>query len=327
MSLCEPRGADAPVAELRRRLRVRSSMGRASVFAVLVFLAAAAPARAVLVYERPASRAIVAARDGGANPHVIARGAGPVVSPDARRVLFFKRGGNLWLVNRDGTDARRVLRHAYLDVDNPGRSWSPDSRYALAGDSTSGATFLIDVRRRTTRLYDSGHTFGFTRASFGARSRRIVLDEEDIHGPAELWLRDLHDHRLLFVADGMSPLWGPGGLAYEVGAGIWLKRHLRTPGSLLVPRPRHQYISPIDWSSDGDVLLVARGADQFERQPVFVSVPGGASKPVPGRFSLTAISGDGRLALGVLNRDVARINKRGTVHILARNASSPSWTK
>ena len=285
-----------------------------------------AHAGAVLVYERHASGQVVVARDGGRGAHVIAKGLSPLVAPNGRSVLFYRKTG-LWLAGIDGRHARRLLRNAYLDLDNPARSWSPDSRYVLAGDHDSGATFLVDLRRRTTRVYHDGRAFTYTGASFGRRSRRIVFEVQEIHAPSELWLRDLHDHSLLHVADGTSPLWGPGGLAFDAVDGIRLKRRLKKPASLLLPRPRREYISPIDWSSDGDVLLVGTGRDQFERRAVFVSVPGGRSKTVPGRFRLAALSADGRLALAETEGDVVQIDKRGKVRALAREARSPSWTK
>ncbi len=53
------------------------------VLAPLLALLAAAPAQAVLVFERPGTREIVAAADDGSAPRVVGHGHSPAVSPSA----------------------------------------------------------------------------------------------------------------------------------------------------------------------------------------------------------------------------------------------------
>jgi Tol biopolymer transport system component len=65
---------------------------------------------------------------------------GPLFSPDGQRILFL-RGGELWVMNADGSRQRRLARSAY----NP--SWSPDSRRVAYDDFKFIAVVGVDGRR------------------------------------------------------------------------------------------------------------------------------------------------------------------------------------
>src|SRR5439155_14092982 len=78
----------------RRAHGFRGVMLRA-LFAMLIGCAIGAPpAGAVLVYQRPATGEVVAARRDGSAPHVITHGTSPVIAPSGHKVAFFRKTSN-----------------------------------------------------------------------------------------------------------------------------------------------------------------------------------------------------------------------------------------
>src|SRR5436305_13615535 len=92
----------------RRRFASHVVLAAVAVFATLATVTTA-PASAVLVYERSKNpdyppREIVAARNDGSAPRIIARGDGPQVSPSGHRVAYFASsdGEDLYVVGIRG---------------------------------------------------------------------------------------------------------------------------------------------------------------------------------------------------------------------------------
>ncbi len=165
------------------------------------------------------------------------------LSPDGKQIAFIARG-EVWLVARDGGEARRLTRTSAAESQ---LAWSPDSkrlvyvsersgaaqlwRYDLASGSESRLTQSAD-NDATPRFSPDGKTIAYARAG---REVRLV----DVEGKQD---------RLLATAKlGHPPIWSD---------------------------------HPFAWSPDGEYLAFIAAGDRLNRNVYLVPSAGGPARPV-----------------------------------------------
>src|SRR3954471_20200758 len=276
-------------------------MLRAVILAVAIGLLGAAPsAAAVLVYERPATHEITAAYADGSHARTIAYGRQPAVSPNGRLVAFFKRDrqgvDTLCVVARKGGPTRCLLTGVFGqggDLAASSIPWSRGSRFVVVGDGAARGSYLVDVKRGTSRLMTAPRTYGG--ASFSPRDDRfVVLDAND---EGQMYVGRTPAGRLKRFAHGGFPEWGPRGVAFDSGPGLVLKRVGEPRRVLIYVGDKQPFVIPIDWSSSGRTLLGAENVPE-ERlfHPLLVNLPSGHVSHLPGEFAfIDALSRDGKL--------------------------------
>jgi hypothetical protein len=135
------------------------------------------------------------------------------------------------------------------------------------------------------------------------------------------------------------PLWGPGGIAYEQDDGdryspptfSEISLANRIHGSHRVLLRSSPGLLPTSWSRDGSRLLVAQVAGNNLR-PLLVDTATDQQRmlPVafssPTRYATLSISKDGQRVIGEMNGNVVAETIDGTLQLLAKDATTPSWT-
>jgi hypothetical protein len=291
------------------------------------------PADAKLVYQRAGTREIVTARDDGSQPHVIAHGVMPVISPNGRWVAFatpLRGDADLKLVRIDGGRSHLLMHHFPACACGPAiptfkAVWSPDSRFIVGDDTSDGIPQLIDIERQTRRDLP----FAYGGASFSPDVETIAAPVEDKRTRIELIAYDLKTRHRRHIGYGDAPAWGAGGVAFAAKAGLKVRHRFDRPARLLMPRASDQtYLYGVNWSSSGGRVLAAAGPSPFKLKAFLISPSSGRIVTLAPTFSeVEALSRDGRSVLGVTGGNVVRVGCHGHVHTLARHALSASWTK
>jgi hypothetical protein len=289
----------------------------------LVLLMAASPAAATLLYQRPSTGAIVAARDDGTGRHVIAHGLAPIVSPDGRMVAYFRRvrlRDELRLVSTNGSGDRRLLDDPVMMTGTPVR-WAPESRRLVAEDYRADA-WLFDLKAGTKHHYRSVGD-----AAFSPTGHRLVLEETTggSNDEPDLFLKRIGTAGQDLLGPGYRPVWSAAGIAYR-----------RDPDRLVFahrPRARPHAVAetrgnPIATSADGHRILVSEGNDFTPHRALLVDPLAKSSTRLTWVFdSVNGLSRNGRLVLGVIDGDVVQVNRHDEIKVLVRNAAQPSWNK
>jgi hypothetical protein len=317
---CVPSGVK-PRRYSRRGMRAAGLLGLG-----LALLVTSAARGAVLVYQDRHTNDILAAYATGSQARVIAHGHEPFVSPDGRRVAFFKRAtrqsnDDLYVVSTKGGRPRLVARGAWTQTDPRSQMWSPDSRHLVVGDVTGYAAFLVDVVRRTRRVVPLD---SFGGVSFSPSGKQFAIVDDHGRGADIYVLRSDGSHSRHLAAEAGWPVWGRPGIAFATGAGVVLK-----PG----PGKRGRRLAsarPIAWSVDGSVLLGATRCDSVDScRALLIDPTTGATRELPFTFTpLDGLSRDGSLVLGEMDGNVVSARADGTnLRVLAREATAATWTR
>lgn len=316
-------------------------MLRTLVLTGVMCLAVAAPANAVLVYQQPASGkvvpetdasgAIVAARNDGTLPRVIAHGTNPVVSPNGRWVGFFQPisggGDQFRLVSVSGGHAKLVIRRVFRPYPNPGLTWSADGRQLVVGAVGGAGAYIVAVPRGSRRYISLSDEF--TGGSFAPGDATVAIDVAGLRDETLVAVSlPPHRGRRVIARNAGNPVWSKHGLAYGGTQGLIVKRHLDTRTRVLIP-PRFPVPFPIAWSTSGGKLLAARTLPGRDRYLALIVGPRTrALTTLPPVFEeVTGFSHDGRDVLGVVSGNVVATALTGTSRILAQSATDPSWSK
>ncbi|HKP89962.1 MAG TPA: hypothetical protein VJT75_08305 [Thermoleophilaceae bacterium] len=284
------------------------------------------PAQALLVYQRPATSEIVAARDDGTQRRVIAYGKTPIVAPDGKRVAFVtKRGSDydLKVVTLHDGQVRLLLRNILPGDPAHAFAWSPDGRSIAIGSAIEFREALVDVDKRTHRYLKLGGTPGS--ATFSPDSTKVLF--ELVHPrDKDLLIARVADGGARFVDSGGSPTWGAVGFAYRRDPkGILFRKHAEANPTIARSRGHAQ---PRDWSADGDSLLAVGGRAPADRRALLIDRRTGHTLFLPQRFTaIEDLSRNGHAVLGEAAGNVVAARRDGSSKVLARNATTPSWTK
>jgi hypothetical protein len=294
---------------------------------VVAVLVAPDASGAVLVYQDPHTNNIFAAYATGSHARVIAHGREPFVSPDGRRVAFFKRASrqaddDLYVVSTKGGRPRLVVRGAWTQTSPRSQMWSPDSRHLVVGDVTGYDAFLVDVVRRTRRLVPLDDFGG---VSFSPSGKQLAIVDAQSRTSDIYVLRSDGSHTRHLAAEAGWPVWGRPGIAFSTGAGVVLK-----PGPGKRGRVLSRSARAIAWSADGGVLLGATRCDSPDScRAVLIDPTTGATRELPFTFTpLDGLSGDGSLVLGEMDGNVVSVRADGTkLRVLAHEATAATWTR
>jgi dipeptidyl aminopeptidase/acylaminoacyl peptidase len=202
----------------------------------------------------------------------------PAWSPDGTRIAFIKVGDaatpGIYVINTDGSDARRVLEDA-TGARSP--SWSPDgatlvfesgqgqettgsgSRDIYAVDISTGGTTRLTTdpaRDEYPALSSDGSTIAFTRQRQGDPD--IYVMRADGSGVRQLTSGPGIDLR---------PAWSPDGteIAFERNGDIYVMGADGSGITALTEGPQEDW-DPV-WSPDGSLIAFVRDGDIYEIRP------------------------------------------------------------
>lgn len=302
---------------------------------------AAAPAAARLAYEKRGpqnrTRGVYVARDDGSDPHKVAGGHSPYISPTGRKVAYFGKTRlspgvsrlDLYVVGSDGRERRVLIPGSYDPGLGEMLGWRDDDRRIVAAGFKDGDTpgYLTNVRGGTRLRVGQGPDF--RGASFAPSGSKFALGDAD--GVA--WGVDVvrtNPLRRRHVGTGYAPKWGARGLAFARSGRIIVRANNGRRRTVLQESGRRIY--PIDWSDDGRVLLVAAETPGVPRRDpwraLLVEPQSGEVVRVPSHLGeIWGLSGNGRRVLAEKGRDVVSVNSLGEIETLVREAAHPTWTK
>jgi Tol biopolymer transport system component len=326
--------------------------------AIAASLAAVAPARATIVFERsPFRPAVYTAADDGSNRVKLADGEFPKISPDGTTVAYETpyRGSTrptLRVIPTAGGDSRRLLNpvwYSYL--------WSPDSKTiaAVTGKEVGRKTLvLVDVASGAVRTIahgqfsgfsfsPDGSTFVFARALKDTYPPRSDLLSVPVVGGLPTALTT--DHR------SVDPVWGAPGIAFvklrkptRRGDAYKQDIYLLDPATKLVRRVTKTKVpfllsglDPVAWSLDGTRLLAEFGGQDTSYAETVDPATGFARKVGRLRDGIVGwdLSADGSTILATTggydpsdHHDVVTVPYTGGAPtVLIANGSSPDWTR
>jgi hypothetical protein len=302
--------------------------------AVVATLAAVAaqPAHARLVYQRADAREVVVASDDGSGARVIARGFAPALSPDGRRVAFFRDGRGiaerLFVVSATGGRSRLVARSvaaARSPAATQSVSWSPDGRRIALSRARGADGVIVDLARgRVTRVRGN---LAYGGATFSPDGSRAVVVGVDIRR-VTLDLLSLRRERVRAIGSGGCPAWGPAGIAYRGDRGIVVKRRPRSDGRVIMTVDEERRMCPLAWSRDGGTLLLGAESAYPAFNALLVAPDGADPQTLDVPFSKVAgVSHSGDQVLGLVGDDVVIATRDGGSQVAVRDAAYPSWDR
>jgi hypothetical protein len=263
---------------------------------------------------------IVAARNDGSDVRVIAHGYSPRVSPNGRRVAYFKpRGspGDLYTIGNRGRHRQLLVRGA---SDKAPVAWSPTERYLIVSSFGKPGAYIVDRREdRAKHISVGGGDLGG--ASFAPGGKEFVMCGLFVTA-AELIVRDVVTGARKHVGTGCIPAWSQHGVAFERSRRLVLLKHFDEDAETLLNRDAR----PVAWSADGTRLL-ALETSSVAVQPVFIDLGPRRIRRVDDSLVPKDLSRDGKEILGEAGGDVVVRAPDGTLKALATGATTPSWTK
>jgi hypothetical protein len=290
----------------------------------------------------------IADPDGSKAHKAVKIALGPALSPDGRRLAYRvpRRPDALPILWVKSFETGRTTRiDAAMDV-----AWGPQGRRLVY--TTRQRILLADAESGPRRLLDRGHVCC---ASFAPSGDAIVYAKSngsygrgfrsDVYA---IRLTDGHVSRLTQDHHSGRPVWGRGSIAYSHyrARGGWLIADLRLmrpdgTGKRILASGHDTGalgIEPVAFSEDGTHLLACLPAES-DCPPVTFTLPEGKPHVLQVRrrswelaFGV-AISRDGRYVLAQAGglekpqRVVVVPFGGGRARVLARNATSPTWTR
>jgi Tol biopolymer transport system component len=326
--------------------------------AIAASLAAAAPARATIVFERnPFRPGIYTAADDGSNRVKLTDGELPKISPDGTTVAYETpyRGSTrptLRVIPAAGGASRRLLNPVWFSY-----AFSPDSKTiaAITGKEVGRKTLvLIDVATGAVRPVAHGQFSGF---SFSPDSATLVFARalKDTYPPRS-------DLLAVAVAGGLptaltadhrsiDPVWGAGGIAFAKlrrptrrGDAYKQDLYVLDPVTRAVRRLTTTKVpfllsglDPVAWSADGTRLLAEFSGQDTSYAETVDPATGFAHKVGRIRDGIVGwdLSADGSSILATTGgydpedrHDVVTVPyEGGAPTVLVPNGFSPDWTR
>jgi Tol biopolymer transport system component len=172
----------------------------------------------------------------------------PAVSADGSTIAF-TRGTDVYAMDADGLNPRRITN----DGQSTDPSWSPDGMRIV---------YRFGDRLRILRL-DDGEILSLA-TPFGAREPVWSPDGSRIafSSPGGIYtIAPDGGEAVLEAAGGRAPVWAPvaGRLAYAKEGSVYVIGLNDEEGARLVPGSQGMWMTPTDWSPDGEWIAVNRG--------------------------------------------------------------------
>lgn len=169
----------------------------------------------------------------------------PAWSPDGKRLAFFRltdtAGGELWIVNRDGSEEHR------LNVD-PGINepdWSPDGSL-IAFDARGSIRYWNVVTSRATIVRNDGDDKA---PRFSPNGRAVVFYRGPISA-ATVWVMNTSGTDAHQLTTGFEPDWSPDGRFIVFSrwqSGLWVMNADGSDQHLIVPASQGDILISPDW--------------------------------------------------------------------------------
>ncbi len=298
----------------------------------------------------------------GSDPHRIAAGDGPLISPNGAYVAiqhFARSGVALKLYSTTG----KLLAGYFNSAKDSATAlaWSPDSHYLVVslsstGTKGGGALELIDTRTLNSRVVATGVIAG---ASFSPAGTQLVFglsQSLQLSAPTNLYVAAVTGGgtaQLTTNGDSFEPVWARSGIVFDRSTQrgvskapiyqLWIDAagkqrqltHLRVPALL-------SGLAPLAASADGNRLIAEYGGEDtsyawtVQLSPFHVKPLNVAGQPVnAGQVQGEQISSDGKRLLvdiGGLEHaadsgEVESVGFGGGVATKLARGSQPSWSR
>ncbi len=207
-------------------------------------------------------------------------GEGPIVSPDGKKIVYFKKVNNdslaAYLMDSDGTHSKEILSPVKAVILSA--VWSPDSK--LVGltqtfpDSHTAFVYKWEVDE-LTRL-----PFGYYISSFRPNGKGLLMGDPDPDA-GEIHLVSLdgkeQDREATLYSDGSSPVYSPDGK--QIAFIQYIDQHFYMAVMDVKTRTAKQLdktSTSAQWSPDGKYLLYKQYATSPEDYDIKTVRPDGS---------------------------------------------------
>jgi Tol biopolymer transport system component len=247
----------------------------------------------------------------------------PAWSPDGTKMVVNRYFSDIYIVNADGANPKKVISIELSQGMLYSPIWSPDGKQIAFTGNIGGAktgTFIINI--------DGTHQFELLNSSelytnvlsWSPDSSQIVYTEKTAKGEYEIYLMRGDGSERAKLADGSQPDWSPDGKQIAFAASQWALSESNVP-------QLHSAITVIAPDGSGLRELFVSKSDQYVYAPVWspkgtyiaFAVSPLTSKYLFGNRDIYIIGADGSNPMSI-NENQLKVTSR------LQNVGGPSWS-